>query len=90
MAHAPAGPHAEREVDEQADERALPGTAGMLGRPVDARAPEHAAVRLGVANPVLLGRGQRNGAKVLFGVWLGLLIPALFVLWFLGVMVAMI
>ena len=47
-------------------------------------------VALPVVIVVLLGRGERNGAKVLFGVWLGILIPAVFVLWFMAMTVTMI
>jgi hypothetical protein len=45
---------------------------------------------LPVAIAVLLGRGQRNGAKILLGVWLGLLIPSVLVLWFLAMMVSIV
>jgi hypothetical protein len=47
-------------------------------------------VALPVAIAVLLGRGERNGAKILLGVWLGLLIPAVFVLSFLAMMVSIV
>jgi hypothetical protein len=46
-------------------------------------------VLLPVASAVLFARGERYGAKVLFGVWLGLLVPAPFMVWLLAMFASM-
>jgi len=46
-------------------------------------------VLLPVVSAVPFARGERYGAKVLFGVWLGLLVPAPFMLWLLAMFASM-
>ena len=46
-------------------------------------------VFLPILSAVLFARGERYGAKVLLGVWIGLLVPAPFIVWLLAMFASM-